>query len=391
MRKRTRMGEAGLAIGVAALLAWLFWPQPVAVEVATAERGRLAAGVGGEGRVRVRNLHVVAAPLAGRLQRIGLEPGDAVLTGEAVALLTPPQPGFLDSRSRAAVLAAARAADSTAEAAAAALAAAEARLAVATADLRRTQALGRFAARQALDLAGTIEATRRAGVEAAAAGRLAARALSDLSRAALVQPYPGRPPEAALQITAPASGRVLQVMRRNAGDVPAGMPLLTIGDPADIEVVVRLPSEQAAGLRPGMPARIERWGGPALPGRVSRIEPAGWTMLSLLGFEEQRVAVVVAILAPAAAHAGLGHGYRADVHIDTGIADALMVPIGALVRDGAGWTVYVVEDGTARRRAVALGRRNAAAAEVIGGLRPGEAVAVYPGEHVADGVTVRPR
>lgn len=393
MRRRTHLGELSVAAALAALLAWLFWPAPVAVEVAEAVRGRIAVTTSAEGIVRVKQLYVVAAPLAGRLHRITLEPGDAVLAGEAVALLSPTLPKFLDARGEASITAAAEAAEAAAQAAKAAVAAAQAAADFAADRWRRVEILAArgVAAPQERDRARTTLATRQAELSAAQADNLAARHRSERLRTLLVQPDPRRPANALLRVTAPASGRVLQVLQDSETIVPPGTPLLTLGDGAAIEVVVELPSEEAAGLRPGLPATLVRWGGAPLPGRVARIEPAGRTVLSLLGFEEQRVAVVVDVMAPPAAHAGLAHGFRIDVHIERGQGEGLTIPLGALVRHDGGWSVYAVDTGTARSRAVRLGRRTQAEVEVLDGLAAGERVVVHPGEYVADGVAVRVR
>lgn len=380
MRRRTHLGELGVMVGLAALLAWLFWPEPVGVDVVELGRSRIATVVRAEGRVRVKDLYVVSAPVGGRLQRITWKPGDAVLAGEAVALLTPALPGCIDARDQAATAAAVAAAEAAAAAAEAAVAAARAGVTYAAAEWSRVHFLAAsgFASPAAVDLAATSLAARRAATAAATAAARSARHLTQRLRARQMPADPAGSPMTVLAVTSPTSGRVLQVVQESETVVTPGQPLVTLGDATALEVVVPLPSEQVVGLSPGLPVRLDRWGGPALPGRVARIEPAGQRVLSLLGFEEQRVAVIIDIMAPVAAYAGLGHGYRIDVTIEREAHDGLRVPMGALVRHDGAWTVFAVEDGTARRRPLA-------------DLQPGSRIVVYPGERVADGVKVRLR
>jgi HlyD family secretion protein len=377
MRRRTRLGELAIAVGLAGVLTWLFWPQPIDVEVAELSRGPVVAAVRGEGRVRLKELYVVAAPVAGRLERIILKPGDAVLTGEAVARIVPALPDLRAGRDLRVTAAALRAAEAGAEAAAARVAAAEARAAYADRRLRRITVLERagVAAAAALDAAAADFAAARAAVAAAQAGGRAAGQLSERLRAALLPADPDCPPPAALDVVAPAAGRVLRVVQESETVVTPGQPLLLLGDPAAVEVELMLPSEQAADLRPGMTARLERWGGAALPGRVARIEPAGRRRLSLLGFEESWAPVVIDLLG---SPEGLWPGWRVDVIIERETREELRIPVGALVRRGDDWTAYVVEDGRVHQRP-------------LSGLRPGMQVVVFPGERVADGATVRAR
>lgn len=380
MRHSHHFTELGMVAGLAGVLVWLFWPEPVAVDVIELSRGPITTLIRGEGRARVKDLYVIAAPLKGWLHRITLKPGEAVVTGEAVAQLTPALPTLLDARSQAVLGASAQAAQANAEAALGFVTAAQAGETYAATELARARALisGGFISLAAQDLATTTLAARQANLSAATFFVQAARHRTEGVRVLLSQPDPTLPPQTVVAITAPASGRVLQVIQDSETMVWPGQPLLTLGDLARMEVVVPLPSEQAVGLYPGLTARLERWGGPALPGRISRIEPAGHTVLSLLGFEEQRVAVIIDILAPPDAHVGLGDGYRLDITIERETHDGMQIPVGALVRRDDSWTVYTVENGHARQRPILE-------------LRPGTRVVVYPGERVTDGVRVRLR
>jgi HlyD family secretion protein len=184
------------------------------------------------------------------------------------------------------------------------------------------------------------------------------------------------------------SGSVLRVIRESEQVVQAGEPIMQIGDPRDIDVVVELLSTDAVAIRPGVPARIEGWGGPPLAARVRRVEPSGFTKVSALGVEEQRVLVYLDFVEPGQA-ARLGHDYRVTARIITSSTPrALRVPASALFRQGADWAVYRLVDGRAELLKVQVGRRNEDFAEVLGGLAEADRVVVYPGDRLADGVRV---
>ncbi len=184
---------------------------------------------------------------------------------------------------------------------------------------------------------------------------------------------------------------MLRVHQKSGGSVAVGAPLIELGDPADIEVLIELLTTEAPLVVPGAPVRLSNWGGSQpLSGRVRRIEPWGFTKVSALGVEEQRVNVVVDIVSPRKDWESLGEGYRLDAQIQVyRRAEALTVPTGALFRSGERWLVYVV---TPKRRVhqvpVSVGHRNDRYAEVLGGLNDGDRVVVYPGDALRDGVRV---
>jgi len=194
-------------------------------------------------------------------------------------------------------------------------------------------------------------------------------------------------------VRAPGDGVVLKILQENETTVAAGTAIVEIGDPAALELVVDLLSEDAVRVSPGAQVEIVDWGGDtALAGHVIRVEPYGHRKVSVLGIEEQRVNVIVAIDTPAAARPGLGHGYRAEAHIVVWQApQVLQAPVGALFRAARGWAVYAVEGGVATTRAITLGHRNARFAEVLSGLDEGARVVLYPSERVHDGARVAAR
>ncbi len=423
-------GGGGLAVlGGVAVAAWLaLQPEPVPVDVAEVARGPMRVTVDEEGRTRIRERYVVSSPLPGRTARITLDPGDPVTAGETVlAVIDPRAPSLLDPRERAAAEARVRAAEAALRRAGAALeqarasydfaenerarvreaAAAGAAMArevdAAESDLRETREAfrgARFAeeiarfeleqARAALAFSGG-SAVGAAGAAGAIDGGAAADARS-----------PGDDPEDRLVIRSPIDGAVLRVMQESAAVVAPGTPLLEIGDPSDLELVIDVLSADAVRIEPGAEVIVEAWGGPeALAAIVRTVEPSAFTEISALGIEEQRVNVVADLRSPAAERAALGDGYRVEARIVTWESgDVVQVPTGAVFRpvggveeagSERGWAVYVVEDGHARRREVTLGRRTWRTAEVTGGLEPGDRVVVHPSDRLADGVVVRVR
>ena len=388
-----------LLAALVAALAFAFRPQPVLVDLAEIKRGRLAVTVDEEGETRVRDVFVLGAPVAGRARRIEAEAGDLVKEGLTVlAQIEPIDPAFLDVRSQAQAEAAVKAA--------------EAALALAKAELEKTQAEFKFTVTEIerartlitketiseayLDKVEMAYATGKAAVETAKASLQMRSFELDRARAQLVSPIDTQAQHGMCEcvpITAPVSGQVLRVLHESAGVVAAGEPLLEIGDPADLEIVADLLSADAVTVEPGQSVVIEEWGGPEpLNGRVRRVEPYGFTKVSALGIEEQRVNVMIDLTDPPARWARLGHGYRVEVRILLWEGeDVLKLPTSALFRVGDSWAVFAEVDGRARQRRVEVGRQNGLEAEVIDGLAAGEGVVLHPSDRVFDGVRIKAR
>jgi HlyD family secretion protein len=171
-----------------------------------------------------------------------------------------------------------------------------------------------------------------------------------------------------------------------------GTPLVDIGDPLDLEVVADLLSTDAVQIAIGAPVRIDGWGGPAIKGKVVRIDPAGFLKVSALGIEEQRVRVTIDFADPPEAWLRLGHDYRVVVHVSIWSAeDVLTLPVSALFRKGDDWAVFVVDNGRVRATVVKIGHRNNRAAEVLSGLSGGERVVVHPSDRISEGTKVTQR
>jgi HlyD family secretion protein len=377
---------------VAAITAAAFWPETMIVEVVTATEGPMQVTIDEEGETRVRERFVISAPVAGRITRIELEPGDEVRRGVTeLVRMTPQEAPLLDPRTRTELSAAV-------EAARAAVGQAQAERGRAAASLSRSRSA--LARQDSLADAGLIarddlEAAQTAVTTADEAARAAEFAVSraeyelQLARARLQTPGGGG---ASIQITAPIDGAVLKRLHESAAVVAAGEPLLEIGDPNQLEIVSDLLSTDAVRVPPRAEVLIDRWGGDhPLQGRVRRVEPSGFMKISALGVEEQRVNVIID-LADAAAARALGDAYRVEVRIITWRAvRVLKVPVGSLFRRGEGWALFVVGDGVARLQPVDLGERNDTEAQILGGVSAGQTVVLHPPDTLTDGMRVTVR
>lgn len=374
--------------------AWALWPRPLAVETAAIGRGALTIAVEEDGTSRIREVFRVSAPVAGRLARVTLHVGDRVAAGDTVASILPSGPGLLDARSRRMAEAAVEAAQAAVSLAEANLAQAEAQRNFSAAELERTKALAErsLVSTQVEQRVQLEAATARGNVAAAQAALVMSRQELASAQAALIEGEASNGDSCCTDVRSPADGRVLEVLTESEQIVQPGTPLMDIGDPAELEVVVEVLSSDAVRIAEGAEATIERWGGEPLRALVDRIDPVAVTRVSALGIEEQRTRIVLALLDAPEARERLGHGFRVVARIVVWHEEDLVtVPMGALFRRGDDWAVYVVEDGTARLRTVDLGQRNDVAAEVIGGLEIGDRVIVHPSDTIEDGFGVVPQ
>lgn len=387
-RSRRWLPYVGAFILLALIVAGL-WPRATPVETVRAIFGPLRSTITEEGKTRIRQRYVVSAPVAGHLRRITLKVGDVVEAGRTVvAMVDPISSTMLDARGRAS-------ADARRDAARANLEKARAGHVFATADLQRVEKL--FAARMVT--LREIE-TARFGASSAAKEMAAAESALRLAEAELADFVPGGAAarlgggggRAQTPVIAPASGRVLRLIEESTRVVAAGTPLMEIGDPADLEAVITVLSRDGAGIEIGTPVELEQWGGgKSLAAKVRVVEPAAFTKFSALGVEEQRVNVVVELLAPLAQRMALGDNFRVEGRIIRWQTErTLKVPSGALFRRGTGWCVFVVDDGRARLKTVSVGASSGAETEVREGLKENDEVIVYPGERVRDGERVKP-
>ncbi len=391
MTTRNKILLALALLALAALVAWALQPQPVAVETAAVTRGAFELTVAEDGKTRVRDRYVIAAPLAGRVARIRLEPGDTVRLGQVVAQLTPTAPAFLDARSAREVQERVGAAQAQLARARAEALKVLAQRDQARADLERQAKLaaGGFVSPTAREQAALALRTAERSVEAARFAEEAAGHDLAQARAALAR-YKSGDPTAKWEVTSPVNGSVLKVVQKSESPVALGAPLLEVADARSLEAVVDVLSQDAVAIRPGMAARVELGQGVAPLGALVRlVEPAAFTKVSALGVEEQRVNVVLDFPGPLDSVWTIGDGFRVEAQIVTlRIEDAVKAPVGALFRDGAGWAVFVAEGEHAARRAVTVAHRNGLEAMVEAGLKPGERVIVYPSDALRDGALI---
>lgn len=391
---KRQLGWTGAALACAAVLAWAFRPEPVAVEVARAVRGRVEVTVDAEGRTRIKDRYVVAAPLAGRLLRVELKPGDPVEAGRTVvAAIEPSDPELLDPRARALAEARVKAAEAVLARTTPLLDQARTARDYARTTLERAERLfaEKTLSHQELDAA---EERERIAGEALRAAEFAAQiAAFELEQARAVLGAGADAPATRLEVKAPISGRVLRVWQESSTVVAPGTRLLELGDPANLEVEIEALSSDAVRVAPGARVWLEQWGGETpLPARVRVVEPSAFRKISALGVEEQRVFVIADFAGPPEARTALGDGFRVEARIVVAeAADVLTVPTGALFRQAGEWTVFVVEGRRAGVRRVAAGLRNDLVTEVREGLAPDEAVILHPSDRVADGTRVRVR
>lgn len=389
-RKRLRGLIVTLAVVliVGAMIVFALIPSPLTVEVGRVSRGPLQVTIDQEGETRVHDRFVLSSPVIGRLIRIDLDDGDPIRKGQIVARIDPVP---LNQREREEVYA-------RVEAAAAALRLATAREAHARED--REQA-GRDRERaerlakegvisvQALEQARNADVTADDELSAARYGVQVAASEEKVARAGLVSvdTAPGKP-RPLIELRSPISGRVLRVVEKSERVVPVGTPILILGEPGQIEVVTDVLSTDAVKIRPGAPVLLDGWGGDhPLRARVRLVEPYGFTKVSALGVEEQRVNVISDFVDPPGP---LGDGYRVETHILTWSSEnALKMPLSAVFRRGQGWSAFVIAAGRAMMKTVEIGHRNESEVEILGGMAEGEQVILHPPNQLTDGMRVR--
>ncbi len=384
-----------------AILVYAFIPKPVKVDVGEVQRTAMQVTIDEEGRTRVRDAYLVSAPIAGRLLRVEVEPGDAVSSGETIiARMLANPPSAIDVRTR--------------EQARAGVDAAQAALRLARAELNRSMADEDFANAEvtrirALRAAGTVSETT---FDQAVRSKRTADAAVDTAKAAISM----REAELAnararligfeqalnanndrelinptIPLRAPISGQILRVLHKSETTLAAGEPILEIGDVSnDLEIVAELLSTDAVQIKPGNKVIVDNWGGThLLHGLIERVEPWGFTKFSALGVEEQRVNTIIRFDDPIESRASLGHGYRVEVRIVIWERDSILtVPSSALFRYRDSWSVFRIVDGRARIKDVEIGHNNGHVAELEAGLEEGEKIVLYPGPDLLDGIRV---
>lgn len=383
--KRAVLILGALAIVLAIVRALL--PEAVAVDTAVATSGPLEVEVREDGQTRVRDRYIIAAPLAGELERITIDPGAWVDAGVAVARIQPPHAALLDDRTRAETQARLEVARARERQAVAAIARAREASALAVIEAKRAQALHAGGAISDAERDRIATARSLASEDLAAAEHQRAAAASEVTafrailqpRSSVVKPF---------DVIAPTRGRVLRVLRESAGPVAGGTPLLEVGDPSSLEIVIDVLSRDAERIAPGMAVYVDTAATEPVRGFVTLVEPSAFTRISALGVEEQRVNVVVCF----DGKPSIGDGFRVDARIVIWRGEnVLRVPVSALFREQGRWAVYVASGGRARLRPVELGHRGRVDVEVTSGLRAGERVIVHPNDQIEEGRRIAAR
>lgn len=382
-----------LCLSLAALLAYGFRPRALPVQTASVTRGPMTVSVTEEGKTRIRSRHLVYPPTAGHLQRVDLRAGARIRAGETVlAVLTPEPSTFLNPRARAEALARIDAAEAAVQARRAEARRVDASLELARTELGRMDALleGGAVARQDWDRADNQVRVLERGAQAAVFALQVAEHEAAAVRAALTRgAMPGN--AESVPILAPVDGYVLAVMEENARAVTASTPIMEVGDPNDLEIEIELLSSDAVAVTQGAEAVIEHWGGEgSLAARITMVEPGGFTKVSAIGVEEQRVKLRAELIDALPPGVLLGDRYGVQARIVTWHGENVpQLPTGALFRRGGEWMAFVLEEGKAVLRKVAIGRENGLEAEVREGLSEGETVILHPPDTLKDGMRVR--
>ncbi|RHW21434.1 efflux RND transporter periplasmic adaptor subunit [Pseudomonas jilinensis] len=391
---KRRLILAGVGVALLLALGLGFRSPAILVETAEVQQGPFRVSIEEEGRTRLADRYEVSAAVAGHLNRIELEPGDRLEPGDTLFTINPSASIPLDSRSRSQAEAALASAEAALLAAHSLVDSEQARLQLAETELSRIRRLvnAGHVAVDALDRAETEQRQADAALRSARFAADVARHERDNAQAVLAVTS-GQPGSEALIVRSPLSATVLRRLRQSEGPVLAGDKLLVLGDLDSLEVEVDVLSADAVRLRPGMPVELERWGGDSLlNGLVKRIEPAGFTKVSALGVDEQRVWVIVELISPRAAWQHLGDGYRVEARfVQWQAEEVLQIPTSALFRQSGGWAVYLLNNGRAQLREIKPGRRSGLVTEIIEGLGAGERVILYPGQEIAAGTRVKER
>ena len=383
-----------LVVGLAIVaVVFAMRPQPIPVDLGTVAMGPLMVTIEEEGETRVKERFVISSPLDGAVLRIELEPGDEVVMNETVlAMIQPMAPAFLDARLKAETKARVQAA--------------EAALGKARADRDRTLGEKKFAQseyQRYLGLGDIVSRERLEDIKLRAASSADALKAAEfavrnseyqlaVARAGLVESGRDDATEP-IKIYSPVDGVLLKRHHESETMVRSGEALVEVADPHKLEIVSDLLSTDAVRTHRGDKVLIDRWGGPeVLNGSVRIVEPFGFTKVSALGVEEQRVNVIIDLPEDNGAWQAMGHGYRVEVAIVIWEKDqVLRVPGSALFREGQDWAVFCLENGAAALRKLKIGKRNSFHAEVLEGLSEGEQVIIHPSDLVENGTLVKHR
>lgn len=376
-----------ILLAILALVVYAIIPSPIKVDAGIVKTGPMTVTIDEEGETRAHDRYVIASPVSGRLERVELLEGNPVKKGDAVAVvrLTP-----LDPKEEEQLRARLQTSESLRKEADEHVEHAKSDYELARKNRGRAEELSKqgYITAQALDQARNDESTRAKEFEAAKFKASAASSEVKAAKAALMAAEGESGNK--VGIRSPAQGKVLRIMEKSERVIAAGTPVLVIGDPERLEVVVDVLSTDAVKIRPGMPVMLEGWGGETpIRARVRTVEPSAFTKTSALGIEEQRVNIIADFVD----HPGpLGDGFRVEARIIIWKGEkVLTAPSASLFRHGNNWAVFVVEGRRARLREVTAGHRNPNEVEVLDGVKDGEKVILHPENLISDGTRISVR
>ena len=426
-----------IALAIVGGMVYAFVPRPVQVDLVKVDRGTVRVTVDEDGKTRIREKYVVSAPLNGRILRINLDPGDQVEAGKTLlTMIEPRDPELLDARSVAQAEARVKGAEATLRQIEPDLEMARNNLGNAEAEVTRNRKAfrGSGVTQSELESAELLLHQRSEELRSKKVAEEIAKFELEQAQAALMRSRPhadeiarvksagddgtaaegkeatpsDKPLEAAnadneiptetnngwnFPIYSPINGRVLRVLQESSAVVTPGTALVELGDPTDLEVEIDVLSRDAAKIEPGDTVYLEHWGGAVpLKGRVRVVEPSGFTKISTLGVEEQRVWIIVDLVDPPEERKSLGDGFRVEARIVIDEANnVLRVPTSALFRVGEEPAVFRVIDGVVHQQKVKVGRQNGLEAEILEGLTEGDEVVLHPSDQIDDGTRVQQR
>jgi HlyD family secretion protein len=385
-----------LGVMAVSLLVYAFIPNPILVDMDTVKRGDVLVTLDGEGKTKIHDIYVVYSPIEGRVTRLESEQGDTVVAGETViANMSPADPRFVDSRAEIQAQADIQGAQAALGFEEAQLARAQAELEFSKAEYARADQLYRSGnvSIARIERADLLVKLRETELNTALSGMEVAQSVLTAAKARLFQPGDNDGDSSSLLVHAPVSGKVLRILHKSEGVIQSGTPLVEVGNPEDLEIVIEMLSRDAVLVEAGDTALIKRWGGTEdITAQVRVVSPSGFTKISALGVEEQRVNIYMNFIDGPAKWRGLGDAFRVEASIIVDRSDdTLFVPISALFRFEGQWSVFQVVDGVAVRQAVEVGRMNDQIAEVLSGIADGDQMVVHPGSGVVDGVRVERR
>jgi HlyD family secretion protein len=383
------------------ILSWAFWPRSIMVDIGKVSIGPMSVTINEESKTRVRKDYIVSTPVDGKLLRIEVKAGDQVEAGKTIlAKMIPANPSILDIRTHEQAKAFVIATEATLEYAKASVKKALADKEIADLELKRVQSLRNDNFKSQADLDHALQTSHAANAALEQAHALVALTEAALAGAqAMLMNFTDTPEKFiannnTITILAPISGQILRVMEESEKIVPVGKPIIEIGNIlTDLEIVAELLSTDAAKVAKGNQVTIKNWGGQTpLKGLVERIEPFGFTKVSPLGVEEQRVNVIIKLTDPPEIRNKLGHGFQVEAQIIIWDKENVTTaPSSALFRQNKDWTAYVIKDGKAVMTKVTVGHDNGIQAEILEGLQVDDEVVLYPGPEIKDGAKIKKR